>query len=441
MQIKNLSLKSLIRKSVWSFSPKSEKESSDAIVKNFWLHWFPAQVSLRSFSWKYSYWLGTITAVLFFQLCLTGIILMFLYIPSTEKAYQSIKDLEYVVSFGWFIRRLHRFSAHGMVIMAFLHMVRVFFTGAYKKGTAAESNRPLNWIVGLVLFLLTLFLSFTGYLLPWDQLAFWAVTVGANIGRSVPVIGEWIYFVLVGGTGIGQNTLLRFYVLHCFFLPAGVLFLFAYHMWRIRKDGGLACVDNELYQNKKKTSENGSKKTWSLLGITDGTSVHVETTFPTEKETIRSSPDLLRRLVVVFLLTMIVIYAMSIFVTAPLEEPANPLVTPNPAKAPWYFLWLQELVADTTFHIGSYTVNGAFLGGILIPGFLLLLAALWPYIDKSSMASIGVWFHKERLRQNIVFLIILLFIFILTFVGVFMRGPSWEIYMPWEHWEVIPVRF
>ena len=131
-----------------------------------------------------------------------------------------------------------------MVAVVFLHMVRVFLTGAYKNGMAASQNRPLNWIIGVVLLLATLLLSFTGYLLPWDQLAYWAITVGTNIASAAPVVGERLRFLLLGGDTIDQSALIRFYVLHCFFLPLVVLLLFSYHMWRVRKDGGLACVDH-----------------------------------------------------------------------------------------------------------------------------------------------------------------------------------------------------
>src|SRR5215831_13381491 len=174
----------------WTWLPASNREAGDSVVRNFLLHWFPAKVAKESLSWGYSFWLGTISAVLFLILVLTGAVLMFLYVPSVERAYPSVKDLEFVVSFGWFLRGLHRISAHLMVAVVFLHLVRVFLTGAYKNGTVAHQNRPLNWVVGVVLLLFTLLLSFTGYLLPWDQLAYWAITVGTNIASSAPLIGE-----------------------------------------------------------------------------------------------------------------------------------------------------------------------------------------------------------------------------------------------------------
>ena len=426
----------------WTWAPGSDREAGDSVVRNLLLHWFPAKATKRSLSFSYSFWLGTISAVLFAILCFTGTVLMFLYVPSIERAYQSIKDLEYVVSFGSFIRGLHRICAHLMVAVVFLHMMRVFLTGAYRNGTGANQNRPLNWIIGVGLLLATLLLSFTGYLLPWDQLAYWAITVGTNIASAAPIIGDKIRFVLLGGNHIDQNTLLRFYVLHCFFLPVIVTFVFAWHMWRVRKDHGLACVDHLALTQKSENTVPVKTKTYSLLGIAKGRTVHVETSLVDEDiHTVRSSPNLTRRLLMVALATMLICCVLTLLLQAPLEEAANPKVTPNPAKAPWYFLWLQELVTDTTLHIGSFTINGALIGGILLPGVLVLLLAVWPYLDKSPLRTIGVWFAKERRAQNIAFLLVVLAVLALTVVGTFMRGPYWKLFWPWESWPDIPKVF
>jgi quinol-cytochrome oxidoreductase complex cytochrome b subunit len=426
----------------WTWQPASNREAGDSVVRNFLLHWFPAKATKESLSWRYSFWLGTISAVLFGLLTVTGAVLMFLYVPSVERAYLSVKDLEYTVSYGWFIRGSHRIAAHLMVAFVFLHMVRVFLSGAYKNGTAEGQNRPLNWITGVVLLLATLLLSFTGYLLPWDQLAYWAITVGTNIASAAPVVGEAMRFVLLGGSTIEQSTLIRFYVLHCFFLPALVLGLFSYHMWRVRKDGGLACVDRlSLSQLRQKVAPIKSK-TYSLLGITRGTTVHVETSLIDEDaHTVHSSPGLTRRLAVVTLGTLAVTALLTVVFRAPLEEAANPAVTPNPAKAPWYFLWLQELVTDTTFTVGGYTFNGALIGGIIIPAALLILLVAWPYLDKSPAQTVGVWWAKERKRQNIAFLAVVAAILILLVIGTFLRGPYWDFYWPWESWPEAPRKF
>ena len=435
-------LQTVYKKLTWTWNPGSEKEAGDAIVKNVLLHAFPNKVSKGSLSWQYSMYLGTISFVLFLILVVTGLILMFLYVPSVERAYSSVKDIEFVVSFGWLLRSMHRIAAHLMVAVVFLHMVRVFLTGAYKNGKAAGSNRPLNWIIGIGLLLMTLLLSFTGYLLPWDQLAYWAITVGTNIASSAPVVGDTIRFFLLGGNSIDQNALIRFYVLHVFFLPMIVVFLFVWHMWRIRKDGGLAVVDQEALSQKPEKVIPVKSKTYSLLGITNGTSVHVQTTMTNEEEnSVSSVPHLTRRLWLVTLGTTLITLILSIIFRAPLEAAANPAVTPNPAKAPWYFLWLQEIVTISTIPLGFITINGALIGGIILPTLMIGLAVWWPYRDPSGLNSVGTWFAPERKKQNMVFITICLFIIIFTIIGTFLRGPYWNFYFPWESWPTMPVKY
>ena len=425
----------------WTWAPRSTKEANEAIVKNFWLHWFPAKIYRKSLSFTYSFWLGTISAVLFVILAITGILLMFYYIPSVARAYGTMKDLEYVVSYGWLLRGLHRMAAHLMVGVVFLHMVRVFYTGAYKRSPLG-GNRPVNWIVGVVLLLLTLALSYTGYLLPWDQLAFWAMTIGANVANSVPYIGKYVKYLLIGGTVIGQNTLLRFYVLHCVVLPVATVSLVAYHMWRIRKDGGLACVDQFAFEVKKEETAPSPTKTYTLLGITKGTEVSVITSSRMEEEErVETSPNLLRRFLWVSGITLAVTFALALVFKMPLEAPANPAIAPNPAKAPWYFLWLQELIADTTFTVFGVTVNGGFVGGVLIPAVLVVILALWPFIDKSSPRCNGRWFPRERWGQNVVFTLIVLTIIVFLLIGAICRGPNWQFFWPWEEWPELPVKF
>jgi cytochrome b-561 len=434
--------KSLRRRLTWTWNPESDREAGDSIVRNLLLHWFPAKIGQRSLSFRYSLWLGTVSAILFLILTVTGVVLMFLYVPSVERAYPSVKDLEYVVSYGWFIRGLHRIAAHLMVAVVFLHMVRAFLTGSYKNGTAAGQERPFNWLLGIALLLVTLLLSFTGYLLPWDQLAYWAITVGTNIASAAPLVGEKIRFLLLGGNEIAQSTLLRFYVLHCFVLPGVVLLLFSWHMWRVRKDGGLACVDGLSLAQKHQEAAPKKTKTYSLLGIARGSTVHVETALIDEEEhSVDSSPQLTRRLLMVFLATLAISVLLAVVVRAPLEAQANPSVTPNPAKAPWYFLWLQELVTDTTVKIGDFTINGALIGGILLPATLVILLAIWPYLDRSTTRAVGVWFSLERRTQNWIFLVIVAGILLLTVIGTFLRGPYWKFYWPWEAWPEMPKKF
>ncbi|HEB85020.1 MAG TPA: DUF4405 domain-containing protein, partial [Bacteroidetes bacterium] len=289
--------KDLLSKLFWSWKPESDREAGSAVVSNFLIHWFPNRVSLRSLAFKYSLYLGTIALTLLIILTVTGVILMFLYVPSVERAYWSIKDIDFAVSFGWLLRRMHRVAAHAMVAVVFLHMFRVFLTGSYKNGEIVRSHRPYNWVLGVLLLVLTLLLSFTGYLLPWDQLAFWAITVGTNIAASVPLIGEQMRQFLLGGTRIGQNTLIRFYVLHVAFLPLIIFAVAAWHMWRVRKDGGLAVI--EQVRREAIGSEPAvpkKTKTYSVLGIAAGTSVNVlDPTTLDENNSVPSSPFLTTR--------------------------------------------------------------------------------------------------------------------------------------------------
>jgi len=214
--------------------PRTELERSQAVAASFFFHIHSAKVHERTLRARTTLGLGLVTFYTFVILCVTGVLLMFYYVPAPEQAYQRMLDLRGVVVFGGFLRALHRWSAHAMVGLAILHMMRVFLTGAHK------APRELNWIVGVVLLLLTLFLSFTGYLLPWDQLAYWAIMVGTSIAGYAPVVGEQIRFFLLGDDAVGREALLRFYVLHVVVLPAFLVTLIGVHFWRIRKDGGLA---------------------------------------------------------------------------------------------------------------------------------------------------------------------------------------------------------
>ena len=426
---------------LWSLRPASDRQSGDAIVSNFILHWFPAKVSKASLDWNYSFWLGTVSAALLLLLTVSGGPLLFLYVPSVERAYASIKDIEFAVTFGSWIRSVHRFGAHLMVAAVFLHLARVFLTGAYKNGIGQGQRREINWVLGVFMLLITLLLSFTGYLLPWDQLAFWAVTVGTNIASSIPLIGPQVRELLLGGRAIDQPTLIRFYVMHVIVLPGALGALFVYHMWRVRKDGGLARADHAGRLPAAAAGPAVPTKTYTLLGVARGTSPAVSVNRLEDVDaTVNAVPDLTRRAAIVVLGTFAVLSMMAVLMRSPLEEAANPLVTPNPAKAPWYFLWLQEIVTDTTIHIGSFTINGAFIGGVVLPGLIVGLLTVWPWLDRSPAAAAGAWFPKSRSTQNVVFLIITLLIILLTLVGTFCRGPYWHFYWPWQPWPEIPTR-
>jgi cytochrome b6 len=211
----------------------SKLHQAQVIQQNIFLHMFPTKTRLRALEFGATWYLGALTFGTFLVLGLTGIVLMLYYHPSAPQAYANMKDLEFAVSYGVFLRNLHRWAAHAMVLLAFAHLFKVFYRGAYRP------PREFNWVIGVFLLLTTLLLSYTGYLLPWDQLSFWAVTVGSNLAATVPVVGHKFRFLMLGGNIVNDSALLRFYVLHCMVLPVLAIFLIAIHFWRIRKDGGL----------------------------------------------------------------------------------------------------------------------------------------------------------------------------------------------------------
>jgi cytochrome b6 len=214
--------------------PISNRARAESVFFNFALHVHPVKVRRRSLKFTYTWGLGELSASLFLILTITGALLMLYYRPSVSEAYADMKDLQFVVSSGLFLRNMHRWSAHAMVAIAFLHMLRVFYTGSYKP------PKEFNWVIGVLLLVVTVLLSYTGYLLPWDQLAFWGISVGTNMARAVPFgIGDRISYLLLGGNMVGENALVRFYVLHCFILPVAAMGLMGVHFWRVRKDGGV----------------------------------------------------------------------------------------------------------------------------------------------------------------------------------------------------------
>ncbi len=363
--------------------PVTVRERTAIMVNNFFLHVHPPRVHPHSLRPTYTLGLGLITALLYAILAVTGLLLMLYYVPATAEAYGKMQDLIFVVAFGRLVRNLHRWAAEAMVVAAFLHMCRVFYTAAYKP------PREFNWVVGVALLLLTLALSFTGYLLPWDQLSFWAITVGTGIVSYFPLLGDGIRFVLLGGDTVGGEALLRFYVLHVGILPAATTVLIAYHFWRIRKDGGLA-----------RPAQAGNNHAATVL----------------------SFPRVAAIELLLLLALLVFLVPVSHVFDAPLAQIANPEHPPNPAKAPWYFVGLQELV--------SYS---AFWGGIIVPGLVLLGLLLLPYLDRRPH-GIGEWAFRQRRWAWILWTAFVLVTAVLTLVGAQFRGPNWNFYWPWEGW-------
>lgn len=402
----------------------TDKGKSELVFLNVWLHIHPAKVKKEHMKFRHTYYLGFITFFLFLILVTTGIALMCYYRPYPQQAYQDMKDLQFVVFMGRFLRNMHRWAAHGMVVCVFLHMCRVFYTGSYKK------PRQFNWVVGVLLLLLTLGLSFTGYLLPWDQLAYWAITVGTNIGSYAPFIGSQIREVLLGGHAVGEGALIRFYVLHVAVLPALVILLTIVHFWRVRKDGGLSRPISKL-ESEDSTNlvtigaptevaqlpviSASTSKTYGLMEVVTGKPIF-ETIAPDEEDdAVFAYPYAFVREAVALMATVTSIMAISLFFNAPLEELANPAKTPNPAKAPWYFLGLQELVS-----------HSALIGGVVAPTLMVLVLLAVPYFDRNpSRRPVDrkwmIWLFTFFVAVNIVLIVI----------GTFFRGPGWAMVPPW----------
>ncbi len=226
----------------------SPRNRALAVLTNVFLHLHPAKVNRDAVRFRFTWGMGGISFYLFFVLTITGVFLMFYYHPSKGQAFQDIMFLENDVPFGGLLRNMHRWAAHGMIITVWLHMLRVFLTGSYK------TPREFNWMVGVILLVLTLLLSFTGYLLPDDQLGFWAVTVGTNMARATPLLGHEgpfgpqlgmtpfndVRFALLGGSIVDANALLRAYIWHCIAIPLILSVFLAVHFWRVRKDGSIS---------------------------------------------------------------------------------------------------------------------------------------------------------------------------------------------------------
>jgi quinol-cytochrome oxidoreductase complex cytochrome b subunit len=369
--------------------PSTDRTRSTFVFGNVFLHLHAVRTHRWSLRWTTTAGLGVASAAAFLITLVTGIMLMFYYKPYPDAAYDSMKDIHFVVPTGRFMRNVHRWAAHVMVVTVMLHMARAFYTAAYR------APREFNWLVGLALLVTTLGLSFTGYLLPWDQLAFWAITIGANIAQSPREITDALgitevfdpgglqRLLLLGSEEVGEEALIRFYLLHVMLLPLVAGLLMAVHFWRIRKDGGLAKpadVDARLGPLPPATYPvftEAPAKTYHLAAIVRGRTPAVGRG---PENTVPSMPHLFYAELAVLMLTLFVCLALALAVDAPLKEIANPLVPENPAKAPWYFLGLQELVAFS-----------AFMGGIGIPAIVLIGLGLIPYLDREQDGT-GVWF-------------------------------------------------
>jgi quinol-cytochrome oxidoreductase complex cytochrome b subunit len=307
----------------------------------FWLHMRPSYYNVEMTGLYPTFRLGWLSTYFVFFETITGIILMFWYTPSPEIAYGNMLNMLNNVPFGQFVRDLHRLGAEAMVLIVFLHMLRTFYTGSYKK------PRQFTWFTGVILLILTGFLSFTGYLLPWDQLALWAVTIGASMAEATPLIGEQVNLLVRGGPEMGANGLLRFYMAHVLGLPA-LLFIFTgVHYYKVIIHG------HSLPPRSENIGEDTAKRV------------------PLDKR-VYFIPDILTSEIMWFAVTTFILIVLSIwFFHAPLESHADPQVTPLGTTAPWYFLWIQ----------GALKLGDKTFWGVIFPTILLVFLMIIPYID------------------------------------------------------------
>jgi quinol-cytochrome oxidoreductase complex cytochrome b subunit len=345
---------SRIRRSVFTdvVYPQAGSERKRSVFDNLILHIHPRTAPGKTLKFTLTWGLGGMPLVLVMLLALTGILLLFVYEPSSDKAYASILILQRDVPFGQFIRNIHHWSGNILVILSFLHLLRVYFTGAF------YNARQFNWVIGVFLFFLVIFSNFTGYLLPWDQLAFWAITICTGMLEYMPGMGLWLQKMIRGGSEIGPPTLSIFFALHIAVLPILLFAVMPFHFWRVRKAGGVVIPRGIGEQLEEK---GGFVPTIPNLVLREG-------------------------VVTLVLIAFVLLYA--ILFNAPLEEQANPGMSPNPAKAPWYFLGVQELLLH--FH--------PLFAVFVIPLLATLLCFLLPYFKYESPMP-GVWFYSAKGRR------------------------------------------
>ena len=342
------------------------------MVKALLKHLFPRRVLESNLRISYTFGLGGLALTTLLLLTGSGLLLLFYYSPSPERAHGSIQFLEIDVWGGGYLRSLHRLSSHALLVLITLHALRVILTGAFKR------PQRLNWIVGWLLLFLAVFAAYTGYLLPADQLAYWATQTGMELLRTLPM-GGVVRSLLVPDTVGGPLSLLRFYALHVVLVPVAMLALSMLHFFIIRRQRGLL-----------------------PYGAASGY--------------VSSTPHLFRLVTLGFVLCTAVLLLAAVFIPAPLELPADPAHAPNPAKSAWFLLWIQELV--------SYSTSAIYVALALVAMFVSLP---WLPVPKLERA---VWFPREHRPIAILVLAACGFILTLTLVGLFMRGPNWGFVSP-----------
>ncbi len=327
-----------------SHLPRIDKSARKPRKHGFILHLHPVLLPKEAIKFNRTLGLGGMAALLFVMQAFTGILLRFVYEPSPEKAYDSILFIQQNIIFGQLVRNIHHWSGIFFVIITFMHLLRTFYSQAF------FAPRRINWVIGVGLLLTVTLSNFTGYLLPWDQLAYWAITVSTSILEYLPVAGTWLMNIIRGGSEVGSATLLNFYTFHTGILPVILAILMVFHFWRVRKAKGIA-----LPENMK------------------------------DREKVPGNPNLVMKELVVGLVLIAFILFLSVFLNAPLLEKANPAFSPNPAKAPWYFMGVQELLLH--FH--------PLFAAIIIPFVFFIGMFYLPYVSFNDKRP-GYWFGSEK---------------------------------------------
>jgi quinol-cytochrome oxidoreductase complex cytochrome b subunit len=333
--------------------PRTERERRRTILEFFVLHMRPVRVRRSTLPYTHTFGLGGSSLTLIGLMIFTGVLLMLAYEPSPERAYNSVVGLQDQFLFGGLVRNIHHWSANILVAVVLLHMLRVFLTGGF------HGPRRFNWVLGLGLLAGVLVANFTGYLLPWDQLAYWAVTICTGMLGYVPWIGEWLQGMARGGTTVGSSTLVIFYTFHTTIVPVVLVLLMGFHFWRVRKAGGV--VDPRPADQ-------------------------IEEEKPDYVSTL---PELLMRELAAALALIAFVFVLAVFVAAPLGAPANAGMSTNPAKAPWYFVGFQEL--QLHFH--------PLVAVVLIPALVALALLSIPYLRYAQEQS-GPWFLSKVGRRT-----------------------------------------
>lgn len=336
---------------------------------SFFHHLHPPTVPTAQARWRHTLSAGGVAVLLMLILGVTGILEMFYYIPNPEEAALSVQTITYHVPFGGFIRNLHYWSAQLLLIVSTIHLLRVVFTAAY------SHPRRFNYLLGLALFVLSIMLDFTGYILRWDQGICWPLTTGTNLIKTIPLIGGFLFRIAVGGGDACSSALLRFYTWHIFALTLPVVVLGIWHAFRVRRDGGIALPPPHARTDHARISRN----------------------------------ELVRREVLAMFIVAILLIVLSSFVPAPIAPAMIGKPSPSAdARAPWFFLWVQEMLKW----------GDPFIFGVLIPLGILILVALIPYIfPKPADSDIGTWFPKSNRLAQITIGLVSLIVILLTLLA------------------------